>query len=58
LKSHERAEDIQMGIINEIRDMVYTLYRDSEYKAAADALAGGVGPIPRWFCHDPYTLVI
>jgi len=56
LKSHERAEDIQMGIINEIRDMVYTLYRDSEYKAAADALAGGVGPIPTVvLATDPYT---
>lgn len=46
LTSHERAEDIQAVLVNAIRDMAYTMYRDSEYKAAADALNGGVAPVP------------
>lgn len=46
LKSHERAEDIQAVLVNKLRDMAYRLYRDSEYKAAADALAGGIAPVP------------
>jgi hypothetical protein len=46
IKSHERAEDIQAVLVNAIRDMAYTMYRDSEYKAAADALNGGVAPVP------------
>lgn len=46
LKSHERARDIQAVLINKLRDMAYRLYRDSEYKAAADALAGGIAPVP------------
>jgi len=46
LKSHERAEDIQAVLINKIRDVAYRMYRDSQYKAAADALHGGEAPIP------------
>lgn len=46
LKSHERAMDIQAVLVNKIRDYAYRMYRDSEYKAAADALAGGVAPVP------------
>lgn len=46
VKSHERAADMQAAMVNKIRDMAYRMYRDSEYKAAADALAGGVGPLP------------
>lgn len=46
LKSHERAADIQAVLINKIRDYAYRMYRDSEYKAAADALAGGIAPTP------------
>jgi hypothetical protein len=46
LKSHERAADIQAVLVNKIRDYAYRMYRDSEYKAAADALAGGVAPVP------------
>lgn len=45
-KSHERAADLQAVLVNKIRDMAYRMYRDSEYKAAADALAGGVAPVP------------
>ena len=46
LKSHERAQDIQAVLVNKIRDYVYRMYRDSEYKAAADVLSGGIGPMP------------
>lgn len=46
LKSHERAEDMQAALVNKIRDYAYRMYRDSEYKAAADALAGGIAPVP------------
>lgn len=46
IKSHERAADIQAALVNKIRDYAYRMYRDSEYKAAADALAGGVAPVP------------
>lgn len=46
IKSHERAQDIQAVLVNKIRDYAYRMYRDSEYKAAADALAGGIAPTP------------
>jgi hypothetical protein len=46
LKSHERAEDIQAVLVNKMRDMAYRMYRDSGYKAAADALAGGMTTPP------------
>lgn len=46
IKSHERAQDTQAVLVNKIRDYAYRMYRDSEYKAAADALAGGIAPTP------------
>lgn len=46
IKSHERAADIQAVLVNELRDLAYRMYRDSGYKAAADALAGGVSQVP------------
>jgi len=46
LTSTQRAEDMQNALINKIRDYAYRMYRDSEYKAAADALAGGLAPVP------------
>jgi len=46
LTSTNRVEDLQNAIINKIRDHAYRLYRDSEYKAAADALNGGISPVP------------
>lgn len=46
LTATERAADIQNALINKIRDMAYRMYRDSEYMAAADALAGGQAPMP------------
>ncbi len=46
LTAHERANDIQSALVNKIRDAAYRMYRDSEYKAAADALAGGESRVP------------
>jgi hypothetical protein len=46
LKSHERAADIQAVLVNKLRDMAYRMYRNSGYKAAADALAGGTSQVP------------
>lgn len=46
IKSHERAADIQAALVNKVRDYAYRMYRNSEYKAAADALAGGLAPVP------------
>lgn len=56
IKSHERAADIQASLINEVRDITYLLYRDSEFKAASDQLYAGSGPIPKVIiATDPYT---
>lgn len=46
LKSSDRPMDLSAVIVNYIRDVVYRGYTASGYKAAADALAGGVGPVP------------
>lgn len=46
VKSFERARDIQAVLVNQVRDMAYRLYRDSGYKAAADAQAGGMSKAP------------
>ncbi len=46
IKSHERAADIQAALVNKLRDMAFRMYRDSGYKAAADALAGGQAKAP------------
>lgn len=46
LKAHERAADIQATLVNTLRDLAYRMYRDSGYKAAADALSGGIAPVP------------
>lgn len=46
IKSADRAADISALIVNKLRDVAYRMYRDSGYKAAADALAGGVAPMP------------
>jgi hypothetical protein len=55
LKSHERAEDTQAALVNKIREYAYRMYRDSEYPVAADALCGGVAPIPTVIIGtDPY----
>ena len=46
LTSTDRPGDLQQAMVNKIRDYVYQMYRDSEYKAAADALTGGIAPVP------------
>lgn len=46
IKSQDRAADTQAVLVNKLRDMAYRMYRDSGYKAAADALAGGVSQVP------------
>lgn len=45
-KSHERAADIQAALVNILRDKAYRMYRDSGFKAAADAMAGGISAPP------------
>lgn len=45
-KSAELAANIQGVLVNKLRDMAYRMYRDTGYKAAADALAGGVAEVP------------
>lgn len=47
LTSTSRAEDIQNALINQIRIMAYELWRRSEYKAAMEALNGGVNGMPK-----------
>lgn len=46
LKSQDRPFDLSAVIVNYLRDTVYRMYTASGYKAAADALAGGIGPVP------------
>lgn len=46
ITSHQRAADIQAVLVSKIRDIAYRMYRDSGYKAAADAMAGGVAKVP------------
>lgn len=46
IKSAEKDQDIQGALVSLIRSMVYRMYRDSGYKAAADALNGGVAQTP------------
>jgi hypothetical protein len=46
LTSSQRNEDISATIVNMIRDVTYRMYRDSNYKAASEALAGGATAMP------------
>lgn len=46
IKSAEKDADIQGALVSIIRSLVYRMYRDSGYKAAADALNGGVAQTP------------
>lgn len=46
LNSQDRPADISALLVNKLRDVVYRMYRDSGYKAAADALAGGESELP------------
>lgn len=46
LSSNSRLDDVRATLLNMIRDMAYRMYRDSGYKAAADALNGGNSVAP------------
>lgn len=46
INSNDRIDDMHAALINKIRDYAYRMYRDSEYKPAADALSGGLSPAP------------
>lgn len=46
IASHKRAADIQAVLVSQIRDFAYRMYRDSGYKAAADAMMGGIAKAP------------
>ncbi len=46
IRSADRIADIQSVLVNRIRDVVYRMYRDSQYIAAAAAMAGGMAPPP------------
>lgn len=46
IKSHERALDVQAALVCNIRYYLYKMYVDSQYKAAANYLNGGVSPNP------------
>ena len=46
ITSFERAADIQALLVNILRDLAYNMYTQSGYKAAADALAGGISQVP------------
>jgi hypothetical protein len=55
LTSLQRFADIQALLVNKIRDIAYSLYTDSRYKAAADARAGGISSAPTVIvATDPY----
>jgi hypothetical protein len=46
ITSAERAADTQAALVNKLRDYAFRMYRDSEYKAAADVKHGGMSPVP------------
>ena len=55
ISSSGRAEDIQMSIINYIRDETYRMHLASLYKAADEMLSGGVAAPPEVIiATDPY----
>lgn len=43
LKSHERLKDIRAAIVERIRFFANEMFRNSEYKSAADVLTGNIG---------------
>lgn len=46
LQSSDKYEQIQSVIVNHLRDDVFTAFTQTNYKPAADALAGGQAPKP------------
>lgn len=49
VKSQDKAQDVQSGLVNVIRDISYRMYRDSYYQPALDAVNGGAGETPTLF---------
>jgi hypothetical protein len=47
LTSNQRANDLREALVNKIRSYAYKMYTNSQYKAAAEALAGGVARVPQ-----------
>jgi hypothetical protein len=45
-KTSDRIADMQATLVNKIRDYAFRMYRDSGFKAAYDALSGGISPVP------------
>ena len=56
LTSTQRPSDVQATLVNKIRDVVYRMYRDSEYPAAANAYHGGNAPKPTVILATDYVL--
>lgn len=46
LTSNEKYNDVSATLVNALRDLVYRMLVKSAYQAAADALAGGIAPMP------------
>ncbi len=46
LTSNQKYDDISATLINNLRDLVYRMLTESGYQAAADALSGGIAPMP------------
>ena len=46
LTSSEKYDDISATLVNSLRDLVYRMLTESGYQAAADALSGGIAPMP------------
>ena len=42
IMSHQQSADVAAVLVNQIRDVTYLMYRDSEYQAAVDSQAAGV----------------
>jgi hypothetical protein len=46
IKSEDRMADLQAVLLNAIKDMSLRMYRDSNYRAASDSMAGGLAKKP------------
>lgn len=46
LTSNQKYDDISATLVNTLRDLVYRMLTLSGYQAAADALSGGIAPMP------------
>lgn len=46
LTATQRAQDLQALLVNKVRDMAFSLWRDSEYQAMATVMKGGAADTP------------